>query len=474
MSLDLAIEYGYFEILKCLLDHVEESEKDEKETATTQHSRLNLLLAAASGKGSMDIIQYLIDRYPNTLWDYTEALKYSPYSDKLEILQFFASKLEDMADIPQENICSTYDNAAFMDNIEMVRWLTLRFPFGMIGAQMFEHAIAGSSMEMLTYLLEEHANLLDPESTDYLEKSADLLGNGYHFNIFMLLYPRCKCPDDIMDIAAGCGNIELLTWLHENTTHQCTVSAMDKAAFYDRIDAIKWLHMNRSEGCSSDAFVSCAENGSFELLRWLYENRTEHKREYSIVDYTVIIDILAMHNHFEILEWFETVTGVHCSDNILDNMIALGNLDIVRHLHQTNGPDNRYNFSEESMYLAATNDHLDLVKWLHENRTEGCTSDILNSCSIDMSLWLYENRTETRNSVIPFDMNRFDMIFSSNDLVTMEKALRLPISTQDLKLYQNETKLKYPKSVELHLLLENEIQKREKEIMKQLQQLAIN
>lgn len=30
-------------------------------------------------------------------------------------------------------------------------------------------------------------------------------------------------------------------------------------------------------------------------------------------------------------------------------------------------------FSTKAMDLAAANGHLDVVKWLHENRTEGCT-----------------------------------------------------------------------------------------------------
>lgn len=30
-------------------------------------------------------------------------------------------------------------------------------------------------------------------------------------------------------------------------------------------------------------------------------------------------------------------------------------------------------FSKNAMDLAAANGHLDVVKWLHENRKEGCT-----------------------------------------------------------------------------------------------------
>ncbi len=47
---------------------------------------------------------------------------------------------------------------------------------------------------------------------------------------------------------------------------------------------------------------------------------------------------------------------------------------------------------------ASQNGHLEVVKWLHENRTEGCTTDAMDFASFDGYLevvkWLHENRTE--------------------------------------------------------------------------------
>jgi hypothetical protein len=63
------------------------------------------------------------------------------------------------------------------------------------------------------------------------------------------------------------------------------------------------------------------------------------------------------------------------------------------------------------MYLsgydwASRNEHLHVVKWLHENRTEGCTTWALNYdhryAHLEIKEWLLENRTEVCNNWLYF------------------------------------------------------------------------
>jgi len=53
-------------------------------------------------------------------------------------------------------------------------------------------------------------------------------------------------------------------------------------------------------------------------------------------------------------------------------------------------------YTESAMDLAASYGHLDVVKWLHANRTEGCTkwSMIMASVNghLDVVKWLHTNR----------------------------------------------------------------------------------
>ena len=67
-----------------------------------------------------------------------------------------------------------------------------------------------------------------------------------------------------------------------------------------------------------------------------------------------------------------------------------GHLDVVKWLH--------YNRSEgctvAAMNWAANNNHLNVIKWLHENRTEGCTCNAMRWSDIEIIQWLSENRIE--------------------------------------------------------------------------------
>ena len=55
------------------------------------------------------------------------------------------------------------------------------------------------------------------------------------------------------------------------------------------------------------------------------------------------------------------------------------------------------------MCLAVQNGDLDMVKWFHENRTEGCTRDALVMAAmhgfLDIVQWLVKNCPELRTTI---------------------------------------------------------------------------
>ena len=71
-----------------------------------------------------------------------------------------------------------------------------------------------------------------------------------------------------------------------------------------------------------------------------------------------------------------------------------GHHHIVKWLHQ----NRTEGCTSWAMDLAACNGHLDVVKFLHENRTEGCTSWAMDWAAgrghLDVVKFLHENRTE--------------------------------------------------------------------------------
>ena len=86
--------------------------------------------------------------------------------------------------------------------------------------------------------------------------------------------------------------------------------------------------------------------------------------------------------------------GASCSMEANVNAAECGHLDVVKWLH--------FNRSEGSTTYAidkaAANGHLDVVKWLHFNRSEGCTTDAIDNAAafghLEIVKWLHQNRSE--------------------------------------------------------------------------------
>ncbi len=74
-----------------------------------------------------------------------------------------------------------------------------------------------------------------------------------------------------------------------------------------------------------------------------------------------------------------------------DSVASAGWLTILIQLQ------NQLVFSNKAMDFASDNGHLDVVKWLHYNRTEGCTRkamDYAENGHVDVVKWFLYNRTE--------------------------------------------------------------------------------
>jgi hypothetical protein len=89
---------------------------------------------------------------------------------------------------------------------------------------------------------------------------------------------------------------------------------------------------------------------------------------------------------------------------------------------------------------AAENGHLDIVKWLHEHRIEGCTTNAMDNAAgnghLDIVKWLHEYRTEgcstwafsyairgDHNDIIEFLYNNYKHLITKVTDVTYMKLL---------------------------------------------------
>ena len=95
------------------------------------------------------------------------------------------------------------------------------------------------------------------------------------------------------------------------------------------------------------------------------------------------------------LKWVYTHNPeAKCSTHAMDNAAKNGHLDVVKWLHE-----NRIEgCTDDAMEKAAENGHYEIVKWLYKNRCEGCIgTSILSAYSnkhYQIVTWLYEKQNE--------------------------------------------------------------------------------
>jgi hypothetical protein len=106
------------------------------------------------------------------------------------------------------------------------------------------------------------------------------------------------------------------------------------------------------------------------------------------------MDYAGLNGYFELIKWLHENRTEGCTAYAMDWAAKNGHLEMVKWLHE----NRTEGCTTNAMCWAAGNGHLEVVKWLHENRTEGCASWAMNLASknghLEMVKWLHENRTE--------------------------------------------------------------------------------
>jgi len=136
----------------------------------------------------------------------------------------------------------------------------------------------------------------------------------------------------------------------------------------DHIDLMKEGH----DIYTSKALDKAVEYGHLKIVQFLIERGMQC---------TNAIDFAAEHGYFSIVKWLHQHPPVGsdviengipqnplCTTRSMDSASAIGSLNIVKFLHE-----NRLEgCTEWAMNSACANKHFSVIRFLHENREEGC------------------------------------------------------------------------------------------------------
>ncbi|ETL92756.1 hypothetical protein F442_09239 [Phytophthora nicotianae P10297] len=104
----------------------------------------------------------------------------------------------------------------------------------------------------------------------------------------------------------------------------------------------------------------------------------------------VAMDVAAAHGHLDVVQWLHANRSEGCTTAAMDLAATNGHLDTVEWLHAHRSE----RCTVEAMDGAASGGHLDVVKWLHKYRTEGCTTAAMDNAGsgghFEVVKWLHD------------------------------------------------------------------------------------
>ncbi|TMW58652.1 hypothetical protein Poli38472_010211 [Pythium oligandrum] len=400
----MAIELGDMRALKVIYEL-------NKRYMATDFPRLGFVnpMRLAARHGRLDMLEWLYEQEEGDKWISDRWLRTSAFdSGNLEVMEWIQERFDE--DIDDYLLTSSMDAVASRGAYELFNWMDRAFDI-QLTADAMDGAAANGHFEMVKHL--QHT--------------------GFHM-----------CTTAAMDKAAANGHLVIVEFLHQHHQEGCTTRAMDDAAANGRLDVdvvhlqattaaaedhveiIHWHYRDISLHMHSEAIgVTAAVHGALGVVQYLHQFAPISVGNYDM-------ETVVARGHLPILHYFreelkgqsggsttllhaaaksrslDIVKLVHahdssrqrCSSLAINQAVAAGDLDILCFLHEKGAG----NFMTEAMDLAPGRSFT-LLRFLHQHRSEGCTTDAMDGAALCGRLhivkFLRENRTEgcTTNAI---------------------------------------------------------------------------
>lgn len=168
---------------------------------------------------------------------------------------------------------------------------------------------------------------------------------------------------------------------------------------------LKWfydLNHHQNKYYLKNVLNIAAEFGHMPIVLWIHSCLKKEKEEIegeeneSSIEYcsTYAMNWAAHNNHLHIIKWLHENRSEGCNHFAMNSAAANGHLDVVKWLHQNRNEGCTVN----AMDYAAKEGQLHVIKWLHKHRSEGCTQNAMDYAAkeghLDVIIWLHKNRKE--------------------------------------------------------------------------------
>ncbi|EFA77113.1 hypothetical protein PPL_09866 [Heterostelium album PN500] len=254
------------------------------------------------------------------------------------------------------------------------------------------------------------------ESTMFLVENIESIGDDVMESVLVAafkqpsieiidyLYKRVKSyqylEDSIVVIVEN-GQINALKYLYEYG-HLRSVSAskiLYTAVVYNYYELVHFIVERFPDArIKSDLLPLIAKNCDLAIYQMLLERGNEDTGEnHPLQCFTYVIDMAAENNRLDTIKWLtENKPDVSriCSVKAMDVAATKGYLELVQYLHFNRSEG----CSKIAMDRAAKSNHLEIVKFLNENRSEGCSYKAVDRSAkhghFQMVKFLCDNRLE--------------------------------------------------------------------------------